>query len=93
MSFPQPLLSPVGAVDLSNEFGTCTYQILVDSSMCTLGNILMFEYKYTNANETAVTPETTTLGYVNLDASFQCGIQNQWNLAIPSEDNDYDPGF
>lgn len=92
-SFSTPQLNYVGSVDLASaSSGSTLYTILFDQSLCTLGNVLMFEYKITSSDVFVPSPGNTTLGFVNTEnAIFTAGIQNQWQVAVPAEDHTYNP--
>ncbi len=92
-SFSAPVLNYVGSVDVASATtGTTLYNILFDSSLCTIGNVLMFEYKIQPTDVIVPEPDTITLGYVNIEnAIFNSGISNQWTIAIPASNNIYDP--
>lgn len=89
VSFSDPSLNYVGSVDISSShYGTNQFTILVDPSMSTLGNILMFEYKIQTTTEPTI-PDNVVLGYISVDsgACIQTGISNQWQIGIPAEAN------
>ena len=85
-----PVLSYVGAVDISSENqGKTLYNISFHGTLNTLANVLMFEYKLqdigTNANNVNV-----EFGYVE-HSNFHSGIVNQWQISIPSKNSEYNP--
>ncbi len=89
VSFSDPSLNYVGSVDISSShYGTNQFTILLDPSMSTLGNILMFEYKIQTTTEPTI-PDNVVLGYISVDsgACIQTGISNQWQIGIPAEAN------
>jgi hypothetical protein len=92
-SFNAPVLSYVGSVDVASATsGSTLYNILFDASLCTIGNILMFEYKIQPSDISIPNPDNITLGYVNVEnAIFNSGIQNQWTIAVPAINNIYNP--
>lgn len=92
-SFNAPVLNYVGSVDIASATsGTTLYNISFDSSLCTIGNVLMFEYKIQPSDGSAPEPDNITLGYVNMESAiFTSGILNQWTIAIPAADNIYNP--
>jgi len=91
-SFNAPVLNYVGSVDVTSSTSGCIlYNIFFDSSLCTTGNVLMFEYKIQPANMSVPDPENITLGYINVENTVYSGIQNQWTINIPASNNDYNP--
>jgi hypothetical protein len=86
-----PTLSYVGAVDISSENqGKTLYNILFDSTLNTLANVLMFEYKLQAADVEHATKDNVEFGYVE-HSNFHSGIVNQWQISIPSRNNVYNP--
>lgn len=91
-SFNAPVLNYVGSVDVASSTSGCIlYNIFFDSSLCTTGNVLMFEYKIQPANIYVPDPQNITLGYINVENAVYSGIQNQWTINIPASDNEYNP--
>jgi hypothetical protein len=88
-SFQSPILSYLGSVDVStSSAGTTNYTILVDPSMSTVGNILMFEWKIQNTEDSTI-PSNLKMGFLTVESGTcsQSGISNQWILAVPALDN------
>jgi len=91
-SFNSPVLNYVGSVDVASATsGATLYNILFDSSLCTVGNVLMFEYKIQPANVLIPNPTDITLGYVNIENANPSGICNQWTITVPAYGVDYNP--
>lgn len=86
-----PILSYVGAVDISSENqGKTLYNILFDSTLNTLANVLMFEYKLQAANIEHATNTNVEFGYIE-HSNFHSGIVNQWQISVPSRNHSYNP--
>lgn len=86
MSLTAPVLDYVGSVDMSTESsGTMMYNISFESDISLNTTVLMFEYKIQIPEDDA-TPETVTLGYVNMEqATFQLGVdEGIWQIAVPA---------
>lgn len=89
-NFNAPVLNYVGSVDIATATsGSTLYNILFDSDLSMIGNILMFEYKIQPANVLVTEPENILLGYINIENASNTGITNQWTLAVPARDNNY----
>jgi len=87
-----PTLSYVSSVDVTSAAnqGLTKYQILFDASLVTLGNLIMFEYKFQDVS--ALTPDldNTSFGFISVEDAVQSGIENQYIIAVPALANTYD---
>jgi hypothetical protein len=90
MNLESPTLNYVGSVDTTTAQGSTKYIILFNSSVSTLGNVLMFEYKIQEQGA-AANPTNVTLGSIAVENAIQSGMSNQYILSVPALDNDYDP--
>jgi hypothetical protein len=92
MSTTSPTLSYVSSVDVtsaSNQ-GLIKFQILFDASLVTLGNLIMFEYKFQTFGQSVPNLDNTTFGFISVEDAIQSGIQNQYVIAVPAPANTYD---
>jgi hypothetical protein len=89
-----PVLNYLGAVDINcSQYGTTMYSVFYDSSISTLGNVLMFEYKYIQENVLVPNSTNVTFGFVSIENATNAGISNQWTIAIPAENYEYNPAI
>jgi hypothetical protein len=87
-----PTLSYVSSVDvtsISNE-GLTKYQILFDASLVTLGNLIMFEYKFQTIGASIPDLDNTSFGFISVEDAIQSGVENQYVIAVPALANTYD---
>lgn len=90
--YTPPTLSYIGAVDITaSQYGTTMYSVFYDAAISTLGNVLMFEYKLIKQTTIVPTPATVTFGFVSIENAVNAGISNQWTIAIPATNEEYDP--
>jgi hypothetical protein len=88
----KPTLNYIGAVDITSaQYGSTMYSVFYDSAIVSLGNVLMFEYKLIKEDITIPSPANVTLGFVSIENATNSGIANQWTIAIPALDDNYDP--
>jgi hypothetical protein len=84
-----PTLSYVSSVDVTSivNDGLTKYQILFDASLVTLGNLIMFEYKFQIYGQTQANLTNTSFGFISVDDAIQSGIENQYVIAVPASAN------
>lgn len=83
-------LTPIGAVDTSSaSSGVSMFTLNFDSTIITAGNIIQFEYWI---NAVSAPQPALANGFIPLeDAVTTQGISNQCTIAIPSQNNVYNP--
>lgn len=87
-----PTLSYVSSVDVtsaSNQ-GLTKYQIVFDSNLVSLGNLIMFEYKFQDVGPSTPDLNNTSFGFISVEDATQSGIENQYIIAVPASANTYD---
>lgn len=91
ISTEAPVITYMSSSDISGStFGASIFQISFDSSLSTLGNVIMFEYKL-QASTTDDTIANIEFGFISLeDATIQAGVTNQYILSISAQDNTWD---
>ncbi len=91
-NFP-PTLSPIGSVDTSSSnFGVVMFNMLVDTVLVTSNNIIQFEYQISDDTTEIQAPGSYVSGFIPLENAVTTqGIANQFTIAVPATDNDYDP--
>jgi len=88
----QPTLSYVSSVDVTSAAnqGLTKYQIVFDSDLVTLGNLIMFEYKFQTSGAVTANLNNTAFGFISVEDAIQAGIENQYVIAVPALENTYD---
>jgi hypothetical protein len=91
-NFP-PTLSPIGSVDTSSSnFGVVMFNMVVDTFLVTSNNIIQFEYQISNDTAEIQAPDSYVSGFIPLENAVTTqGIANQFTIAVPATDNDYEP--
>jgi hypothetical protein len=93
-NYNPPTLSYRGSVDITSaEYGSTLYNLFYDASLVSLGSVLMFEVKTIQQNIIVPNPDTVSLSFISIENATNTGISNQWQIAVPSTNDNYDPNI
>jgi hypothetical protein len=83
-------LTPIASVDTSSsDSGVTMFSLFLDPFITGSGNLFQFEYYISIGN--SLSSVTNGNNFIAVDAVGTQGISNQFNIAIPSLSNVYDP--
>lgn len=92
LSTKPPTLAYVSSLDMTStsNFGSIKYQIIFDPILVSIGNLIMFEYKFQKSDASIPNLDNTSFGFISVENAIQSGISNQYIISIPALANTYD---